>query len=357
MLHVFLGTKAQYIKTAPVLHELDRRGVAYRLIDSGQHAQLTRGLRTELGIRDPDVSLGGSRDVESIPQAITWAGGVAARLASRDRLRRDVFGGESGTCVLHGDTPTTLLSAAMAHRAGLDVAHLEAGLRSHSLRHPFPEELIRLMVMRRAELLFAPDAHAVRNLTEMRVRGRVIPVSANTITESLRAALGGELAPSSSGAVVVTVHRVENLHRSRPLDELMRVIPRIAKEHPVEFVTHGPTRQVLAKRGFESQLVDAGVRLVPLLAHTSFVERLRDAPFVITDGGSIQEECALLGVPTLLWRARTEREDGLGDNVVLSNYDSRIVDEFIAQPQRWRRPPVSADARPSAEIVEALISG
>jgi len=245
----------------------------------------------------------------------------------------------------------------MAHRAGLDVAHLEAGLRSHSLVHPFPEELIRLLVMRRAETLFAPDAHAVRNLREMRVRGRVVPVSANTIVESLRSALGDDLSPSSNGAVVVTVHRVENLHRSRPLHELLRVIPRIAKEHSIEFVTHGPTRQVLAKRGLESQLIDAGVRLVPLLAHTTFVERLRDAPFVITDGGSIQEECALLGVPTLLWRARTEREDGLGENVVLSNYDARVIDEFLAQPQRWRRPPVSADAHPSEEIVDALVSG
>jgi len=356
VLHVFLGTKAQYIKTAPVLHELDRRGASYRLIDSGQHARLTRGLRAELGIREPDVALGGTRDVESIPHAVGWSAGTAARLVSRARLRREVFGGCRGTCVLHGDTPTTLLSAAMAHRAGLEVAHLEAGLRSHSLAHPFPEELIRLMVMRRADVLFAPDAHAVRNLQQMRVRGRVIPVSANTIVESLRAALGGELAPSSTGAVVVTIHRVENLHRAGPLRELMRVIPRVTKEHSVEFVTHGPTRHVLEKRGLEQRLTNAGVRLVPLLAHTTFVERLRDAPFVITDGGSIQEECALLGVPTLLWRARTEREDGLGENVVLSEYDSHVIDEFTSQPQRWRRPPVSAAARPSQEIVDVLLN-
>src|SRR5205807_796827 len=98
------------------------------------------------------------------------------------------------------------------------------------------------------------------------------------------------------------------------------------------------------------------VRLVPLLAHAAFVERLRDAAFVITDGGSIQEECALLGVPTLLWRARTERDDGLGENVVLSKYDSSTIDEFLAEPQRRRRPPIDASARPSEEIVDALLS-
>lgn len=357
MLHVFLGTKAQYIKTAPVIHELDRRGIEYRLIDSGQHARLTQTLRAELGIRDPDVSLGGTNDIETLPQALAWSVRTAGSLGSRSKLRREVFGDESGTCVLHGDTPTTLLSAAMAHRAGLTVAHLEAGLRSHSLVHPFPEEIIRRLVMRRADLLFAPDTHAVANLHAMHVRGRVVPVSANTIVESLRAALDGDFQPTSSGAVIVTVHRVENLHRARVLNELVRVIPRIAKEHSVEFVTHGPTQQILHKRGLDVQLSNAGVRLVPLLAHQAFVERLRDAPFVITDGGSIQEECALLGVPTLLWRARTEREDGLGANVVLSNYDRRTVEAFLAEPQRWRRDPVDANARPSSEIVDALVSG
>ena len=356
MLHVFLGTKAQYIKTAPVIRELDQRGADYRLVDSGQHGRLTRNLRTELGIREPDVSLGDDRDIETIPQAVAWSARVATELVSRRRLQREVFGGESGTCVLHGDTPTTLLSAAMAHRAGLAVAHLEAGLRSHSLAHPFPEEIIRLLVMRRADVLFAPDAHAVHNLEAMRVRGRVVPVSANTIVESLRDALGGHFQPKSTGAVIITVHRVENLHRARALRALLRVAPRIAKEHPVEFVTHGPTHQVLAKRGLDAQLTSAGVRLVPLLAHAAFVERLRDAPFVITDGGSIQEECALLGVPTLLWRARTERDDGLDENIVLSRYDAQTVDDFIAEPQRWRRPPADASAWPSKEIVDALLS-
>lgn len=356
MIHVFLGTKAQYIKTAPVIHELDRRGVDYRLIDSGQHGRLTSLLRSELGIRDPDVSLGDGRDIETVPHAIAWSARIAAQLVSRSRLQRDVFGDQRGTCLLHGDTPTTLLSAAMAHRAGLEVAHLEAGLRSHSLVHPFPEEIIRLLVMRRADVLFAPDAHAADNLAAMRVRGRVIRVSANTIVESLHDALDGDFAPTSKGAVIVTVHRVENLHRPRAMRELLRVMPHILKENDVEFVTHGPTQQVLAKRGSDALLTSAGVRLVPLLAHATFVERLRDAPFVITDGGSIQEECALLGVPTLLWRARTEREDGLGENVVLSNYDPALIDQFIAEPQRWRRPPVDARARPSKEIVDALLS-
>ena len=95
MIHVFIGTKAQYIKTAPVLRRMDERGVPYRLIDSGQHARLSADLRRELGIRPPDMLLGGAENVASIPQAVTWAVRVAGRLVASNRLLREVFGGRA----------------------------------------------------------------------------------------------------------------------------------------------------------------------------------------------------------------------------------------------------------------------
>jgi UDP-N-acetylglucosamine 2-epimerase len=353
-LHVFIGTKAQYIKTAPVLRLLDERGVDYRLIDSGQHAEISAQMRRDLGIREPDVVLGGDRDVTSIPGAARWAAGLAWRLADGRRLRREVFGGDGGICVVHGDTPSTLLSTLMAHRAGLRVAHLEAGLRSHSLLHPFPEELIRLVVMRMADLLFAPDDTAVANLHEMGVRGTVVALSANTSRDAVAAARVGAVA--ATGPVIVTMHRVENLHRSSAVDGFVSLVERIATRWPVRFVVHGPTADVLRRRGSDARLEAAGVERSSLVPHHEFVALLAAAPFAVIDGGSIQEECALLGVPTLLWRARTERPDGLGANVVLSRYDAAVIDRFLADPDAYRRPPVpAADRSPSAEITEVLL--
>jgi UDP-N-acetylglucosamine 2-epimerase (non-hydrolysing) len=355
-LHVFLGTKAQYVKTAPLLGLLDERGVPYRLIDSGQHAQISIGMRSDLGVRAPDYILGGDRDVDSIPQAARWALGLAARLPSRRRLREEVFGGEGGICVVHGDTPSTLLSTVMAKRAGLRVAHLEAGLRSHSLLHPFPEEAIRLVVMRLSDLLFAPDETAVANLAALRVRGRVVPVGANTSVDALRLSTAGVDTEPGTGPAVVTMHRVENLHRRRVVDQLVDVVREIAEKRPVRFVVHGPTREVLARHGADVDLEQAGVELGPLLPHAEFVALLAAAPLVITDGGSVQEECALLGVPTLLWRARSERPDGIGANVVLSAYDPVTVADFVADPERHRRPPASLDRSPSAAILDVLLA-
>ena len=356
MIHVFLGTKAQYIKTAPLLRLLDERDVPYRLIDSGQHASLSEGLRVELEVRAPDHRLAEGVDITRIPQALVWAAKLAVRLLSARRLRAEVFGGHGGVCVVHGDTPSTLLSTLMAKRAGLAVAHLEAGLRSKHLLHPFPEEMIRVVVMRLSDLLFAPDREAVDNLRAMKVRGEVVLLPGNTVVEALHRELGlradtppggamtearsagmGRAAGTSSPApVVVTMHRVENLNRRERVEQLVALVERLAAEQPVRFVQHGPTIDTLRKRGLDRRLAAAGVELAGLASHGEFVAMLADAPFVITDGGSIQEECALLGTPTLLWRAHTERPDGVGANVVISAYDAEVVAGFLADPEAHR---------------------
>jgi UDP-N-acetylglucosamine 2-epimerase (non-hydrolysing) len=350
-LQVFIGTKAQYVKTAPLLRLLDERGLPYRLIDSGQHAELSAELRRELGVRNPDVTLGGGRDITTIPAAIRWSATIALRLLDRGRVRRELFGGDGGVCVVHGDTPSTLLATLLARRAGLEVAHLEAGLRSRSPLEPFPEELIRRIVMRLSALLFAPDAVAEANLRRRGLGDRTFRTSANTVVDALRYSLA-DTPVAPTGPSVVTMHRVENLHRPERVRGFVALVERLAVRGPVTFVVHGPTEAAIAPHA--ARLRAAGVELVRLLPHAAFTRLLAAAPAVVTDGGSIQEECALLGVPTLLWRASTERPDGLGDNVVLGAYDAPTVDAFVADPSRLRRPPLTAQVHPSAEILEVL---
>jgi UDP-N-acetylglucosamine 2-epimerase len=352
MIHVFIGTKAQYIKTAPLIRTLESRGLPYRLIDSGQHAELSRDLRTELGIREPDVMLGGTRDIVTIPQALAWAAGLAVKLAAPSTIRSTVFGGHGGVCVVHGDTPSTLLSTLMARRGGLRVAHMEAGLRSHRLLHPFPEEMIRIVVMRLAHVLFAPDTEAVVNLKAMRVPGEIVPLTGNTSIEAVR---HGARDPGDLGPAIFTMHRVENLHRPTRVQGFVAMVLHAATLGPVRLVLHGPTRQILADGGHLESLADAGVDIVNLVPHGEFVAMLDAAPYVVTDGGSVQEECALLGVPTLLWRDRSERPNGIGENVVVSRYSETVIRAFLARPDRYRRPRAIPDVSPSGEIVDRLV--
>ncbi len=367
MIHVFIGTKAQYIKMVPLLRRMDAERVDYRLIDSGQHGGLTAALRDELGVREPDFRMGGNRDVVSVPQAVVWALGLTAHLASRSRLRSRVFGGHGGVCVVHGDTPSTLLSALLAKRAGMAVAHVEAGLRTFCWLHPFPEEIVRVLVSRIADVLFAPGPEAASNLQKTAVRGRVVVQPANTVLESVRDALGADweaierldgqagsdAGGDHQGRVVVTMHRVENLHRRSRREALVDLVESLAARWPVRWVVHGPTERALAGEA-RQRLSDAGVELVPLMAYREFLASLAAAPFVISDGGSIQEECALLGVPTLVWRDRTDRPDGLGENVVLSHYDPATIDDFVRDPHRYRWPSRPLKFSPSAQILAEL---
>lgn len=349
IVHVCIGTKAQYIKTVPLLREMDKVGEPYRLIDTGQHASFSEELRRELNVRDPDVRLGGDGDKKTMARAAAWAWGLLALTVRRKHLKESVFGGKEGVCVIHGDTPSSLLAALMAKRAGLQIAHLEAGLTSGSVLNPFPEELIRLAVMRMADILFAPSEDAANTLHQMAVKGEVVKLAANSVVELLNI----DEARHIGGTVVITCHRVENLSRRSRVARLVDLAIGISDEYPVQLVLHPPTENAI-NSGDRVRLAKSGVQLRPLMPHGEFVSVLASALFVITDGGSIQEECAQIGVPTLLWRKRTERRDGLGRNVVLSRLDESVVGRFISNHQDYRHDPIVDTSKPSQAALMVL---
>lgn len=357
MIHAVIGTKAEYIKTAPVLRELERRGVPYRIVDVGQHAALPRRFRANLGLGEPDLRLDNHGDAQNVVDAALWMLRTSRHLLrSRRRLRADVFADAPGVCLVHGDTPSTLLAALIGRRAGLRVAHLESGLRSHHLLHPFPEELTRVMVMRVASVLYAPDARSEHNIAAMRVRGTVVPTGGNTSIDAVLHAVPLESVERPDGPGLITVHRVENLHRRERLDGLVELVERAVATGPVRFLVHEPTEQALRRSGRWEAVQASGACVEPLLMHDEFLAAARAARWVITDGGSVQEECAALGVPTLLWRARTERLDGLDANVVVSDYDEGVIADFLADASRFRRPPVAPGRSPAEVVVDHLLS-
>jgi UDP-N-acetylglucosamine 2-epimerase (non-hydrolysing) len=313
------------------------------------------GMRKDLGIREPDHSFGSGSDITTIRGAVLWSLSLVRHLWSRRRLRDEVFGGGGGICVVHGDTPSTLLSMLMAKRAGLKVAHLEAGLRSGDLLNPFPEEAIRIVVMRWADLCYAPTAEDEANLRAMRRHGKIVPLESNTSVEAVRFALGELADGKGEGPAVVTMHRVENLRSKARVEGFIETVAKVRRNHPVTFVVHGPTQGVLERNGAVERLREMGIEMVPLVPHDEFLRMVAAAPLVVIDGGSIQEECGYLGVPTLLWRDATERSHGVGRNVVLSHHDQRVVDEFLASPETYRFEPDRSASSPSRQILDSLL--
>ncbi len=358
MIHVFIGTKAQYIKTAPVLRALDRAGVPYRLIDSGQHARLTETLRPELGVRAPDYYLRQGENISRIGKGSWWMWRHLWRAwVAPERVRAEVFGGQGGICLIHGDTGSTLLAAFLARRAGLRVAHLEAGLRSGSVWDPFPEEVVRRIATHLSDILFAPSSWAVERLQHAKAGTAVVNMGLNTGAEAAALALsrGHHPLPEAQGYLLVTIHRLETLCRRGRLRFITEMIFRAARQRPVIVVLHEPTRLALRRYGLLEPLERAPqIRLLDLQPYEDFLHVVAQADGVITDGGSVQEECAYLGVPCLVLRDHTERPDGLGENALLVPFQADAVQRFMADPSPWRRSARLGSTQPSQIVLETL---
>lgn len=355
---VILGTKAQYIKTAPVLRELTRRGIPYRLIDTGQHAALTPDLRRDLDVKDPAILLSDQGNVATLAHAFFWASRIFTETLFRpEKIRKQYFSGDANYCLIHGDTPSTLLSLFLAKRAGKKVAHLEAGLRSYNYFKPFPEELIRIICMHMSDILFAPSQSAVKNLEKMNLRGQVIALPQNTNVEALYHSLKHpkETLDSDEKFALFTIHRVETILDKERLSFVINWARKIADRMRVLFVLHDPTAKRLKKTGLMALLESHhNIHVRPLMSHTEFIRLLKGCDFVVTDGGSIQEEAFFLDTPCLVMRTETERDEGLGANVRLSAFDNAKIEAFLRDYDSLRRGFTEENKSPSAQVVDAL---
>lgn len=355
---VLVGTKAQFIKTAPILRELDRRGIGYRLIYTGQHSETFDALEKAFGTRAPDDNLVPGTEADHAGGLLAWA--VRFCLAATRRVRAGQWRGARWG-IVHGDTASTLLSALVLRLAGVPVAHVEAGLRSPSLFSPFPEEIVRRLVSRLAALHLAPDADAVNNLSA--AKGRVIDTGGNSLRDALVLALQhleGSIPAQGGGGgyMLASLHRSENLARRSTFDWLMEEVVAASRTLPVHFVLHPVTKRKLNRSGWMASLSrEPGVTLLERTDYISFVSIMLGARMLMTDGGSNQEEAAMLGLPTLLMRTATERPDGLeSGSVVLSGLDRAVVRNFVQEhaATMWPVNSVSKDASPSSCIVNAL---
>ena len=350
---VIVGTKAQFIKTAPVLREMDRRGIGYQLVYTGQHSETFDVLEEAFGTRPADDILIPSFEADTKVSFARWTWLFWKRVVLRVRSPE---WRNAELCLVHGDTASTLFGAIAARMAGIHVGHVEAGLRSPKWLDPFPEELIRRWVSGMTHVHFVPDGAAAANLA--RARGTVVYTSGNTLRDALAMALARiEDIPSLGGGGkygVVSIHRNENLSNAADFNLLMESVIAASTVLPLKFVLHPATRARIARSAWQSKLEAApGLELMVRMDYPEFVRLLVHSCLLMTDGGSNQEEAAMLGLPTLLLRRATERADGLGDGVELSCLDRDAIAAFVRKhaANNWAVRPIPG-ASPSGVIVD-----
>jgi UDP-N-acetylglucosamine 2-epimerase (non-hydrolysing) len=354
---VVFGTTGELIKLAPVLLRLDARSRPYVLATTGQQVQQIPLFLDQFGLRRPDLWLAHGakgRDLRVNSDIPGWLATVTRSwVRQRWRLRKTLRGGPGLPLVLvHGDTMTTVLGSMMGRTLRTTVAHIEGGLRSFDLRHPFPEELNRKVATALSRIHYAPGAWAAGNLQ----RGDVVDTGSNTIRDSLALVSDDEPAvvlPEGPFGIV-SVHRFELINHRRLLTETIDVLADAARSTPLLFIDHPVTVAALERFHLLDRFDATAFMRIPRLRFFDFVRVERRSAFVVTDSGGSQEECYYLDLPCLVHRVKTERREGLGENALLSGMQADRLRGFLADPTRFHRRTALAAASPSDVIVTDL---
>jgi len=352
------GTRAQLVKIAPVLQLAAAGGIKHTVWFTGQHEESIDDLVNDFELRSTFELPANRKERSSIGRLLVW---LPSTVYACYRYVKAVqlWTGRRPLVVVHGDTLSTWLGAVAGHWGGGDVVHLESGLSSGKWNDPFPEEMLRRLTFRKARFAICPN-DAAADLMQ-RYRGCVVVnTKENTLLDCVRYATR-ERSRAIVGAqdyFVASIHRFQNIYKRDALARIVDEICAAAKFGVVHFILHPPTEIRLKKYGMYTTLAETpGVKVCPRMPYTEFLALLGGARAVFTDGGSNQEELSYLGVPTVLFRDRSERPDGLGKNIVLRNDIDESMQEFVETghvDELRVRSRIDDSVEPSRVTVEAL---
>jgi UDP-N-acetylglucosamine 2-epimerase (non-hydrolysing) len=358
----FIGTNAELIKTMPVIRNFLGRGMRVRLIATGQNYPLEDELLELAGIDTIDLQLS-SRPIPQHPLSLLrWF--IATFLKGLVMMRRYVrtLDPQAGrVMIVHGDTISTVMGGVFGRLYGFKVVHLEAGLRSGNLLRPFPEEINRNITSLLADVDFCPNENAIGNIK--RARAVKVNTGFNSLIESIGVALEHSKSPKVVTDIVdggkffiLVVHRQENIYNRQFLTDVVDKVTGLEPGMRCVFVLHEPTEKALKSCG----LLDALTHCDNIIAlerqdFVDFIQLMSHCEFLITDGGSNQQEASYLGIPCLVLRTETESPEGLGENALLFGGDITSIDRFIAEHEKYRRPRIVPERKPSDIIVETLV--
>lgn len=321
MIGIVLGTRPEIMKLAPVVWELERRGVAYKLVHTGQHYDynMSRVFLDELGVRKPDAFLG----IGSGPRR-QQVGSVVRELGKV--IRKE---GITLVCVV-GDTNSVMGAALAAKKNGCVLAHVEGGARSFT---EMPEEKNRIATDKLSDVLFAPTRNCLENLEREGIVENVF-LSGNTEVEALARALKKKRPPAFAvprAFALATLHRQANAKPAK-LKHLWRLFGLL--KMPVVFLVHPRTEKALKESGLWNKSPE-NVCLEQPVGYFELLWLLEKSRMVLTDSGGLQVEAAVLGKPLMVLRDETEWVEiikaGAGALVGLGEKTPALAEKFLKE--------------------------
>lgn len=301
------GTRPEAIKMCPLVNELKtREGIQTLVCVTGQHRQMLDQVLNAFSVT-PDYDLSVMKDRQTLFD-------VTANILLKIR---EVLEAERPDVVLvHGDTSTTFVTALACFYLQIPVGHVEAGLRTHNIYSPFPEEFNRQAVGIISQYNFAPTEMARDNLLKEGKPEENIFVTGNTAIDALKTTVRANYThpelewAEGSRLIMITAHRRENL--GEPMKHMFRAIRRVCDEHPdVKAIYPIHMNPVVRETAAEILGNDERIHIIEPLDVLDFHNFLSRSYLILTDSGGIQEEAPSLGKPVLVMRDTTERPEGI----------------------------------------------
>lgn len=357
LIDIIAGARPNFMKIAPIIrrleeHKSDGSNIEFRLIHTGQHYDhiMSGAFFEELGIPIPHVNFA----VGSGSQAEQTAG----IMIEYERLLETR---KSWLALVVGDVTSTLACAIVAQKAGVRVAHVEAGIRSRDWS--MPEEINRIVTDSVANYFFTTSRSACDNLSDEGVASDKIYLVGNTMIDTLISNLE-RLSPPSFFAeeslkegdyIVLTMHRPSNVDTPAKALKILETISNNAGDFPIVFPAHPRTIKMLGGKYHGLQ----NIITVPPLGYHEFNWLVKNSKAVITDSGGVSEETTFLGIPCITLRENTERPETveIGTNLLVGDDLEKLklaIDNVLTSKWKSGSIPEKWDGQAGRRIADIL---
>jgi UDP-N-acetylglucosamine 2-epimerase (non-hydrolysing) len=352
---IVLGTRPEIIKMSPIVRVLEKKGLEFFILHTGQHYSyhMDQVFFEQLKLPQPKYNLevGSGTHAEETSKMMVG-------------IERILLKEKPDIVLVEGDTNTVLAGALAAVKIGVSVGHVEAGLRSFD--RSMPEEINRVVADHISQLLFAPTEKAKENLLREGVEGEKVFVTGNTIVDAVyrnlalaEIGLGNNilqrLGVVDGNYFLATVHRQENVDDPRRFKGILEGLKYVQEYYgmPIIYPIHPRSKKMMEKYGLNPEKIV----LTEPLDYLSFLTLESRAKLIFTDSGGVQEEACILKVPCVTLRDTTERPETLqvGANTLAGTEPERILEKaklMIDNGRNWSNP--FGDGRAAERIVNVL---
>lgn len=353
------GTRPEAIKMCPLVNELKgRKEIKTVVCVTGQHRQMLDQVLEAFSVT-PDYDLSIMKAGQTLFDITT---AVLERIKGvLEEVRPDVV-------LVHGDTSTTFVTALACFYMQIPVGHVEAGLRTHNIYSPYPEEFNRQAVSIVSRYNFAPTETAKANLLAEGRAAESIYVTGNTAIDALKTTVRESYAhpeldwAAGSRLILITAHRRENL--GEPMKHMFRAIRRVMDEHPDVKAIYPIHMNPVVRASADAVLGgDERIHIIEPLDVLDFHNFMARSYLILTDSGGIQEEAPSLGKPVLVMRDTTERPEGIAagtlklvgtDEQTIHKEFTRLLDDEAAYDAMAQAANPYGDGHASERIADVM---